>query len=150
MFYNQRYIGDYIIQRFQREYLERCEDRKSYNYLASRHFRFVSHRRTDNATFRHYLFSCITFLVYGGHHVSYPATWVDGSLVWLLVFLNCNLDYTQGWANGIHITRHLLHLSIDNYRVHWDEDWCSTLQNATYRNAGCIKLTVTQSIPQGR
>ena len=48
MFYNQRYIGDYIIQRFQREYLERCEDRKSYNYLASRRFRFVGHRKTDN------------------------------------------------------------------------------------------------------
>jgi cullin 3 len=27
-----------LIWRFQREYLERCEDRKSYNYLASRSF----------------------------------------------------------------------------------------------------------------
>ena len=30
-----------LMRRFQREYLERCEDRKSYNYLASRPFRFA-------------------------------------------------------------------------------------------------------------
>ncbi len=31
-----------LIRCFQREYLERCEDRKSYNYLASHHRLFIT------------------------------------------------------------------------------------------------------------